>query len=57
MLPFDRPPIAGLQDILPMLSRLMVIRSVEHPIRAAARLASIPAWPPPITIISKAIEG
>ena len=31
---------------------LWVSRSVRHPVRAAARAASVPAWPPPTTITS-----
>src|SRR5579862_4451464 len=46
------PPIAGLQDMRPMLSRDMVRSSVAQPIRADASAASIPAWPPPMTTTS-----
>ena len=46
------PPMAGLQGILPTASRLMVKMMVSKPIRAAARAASIPAWPAPMTAIS-----
>jgi hypothetical protein len=40
-----------LQLILPMAFLLSVIMAVLHPMRADARAASIPAWPPPTTII------
>ena len=46
------PPIAGLQLICPSVSMLCVNNKVCAPIRAAARAASVPAWPPPITITS-----
>ena len=46
------PPIAGLQLICPTVARLCVTSSVRAPIRAAARAASVPAWPPPITMTS-----
>lgn len=44
--------MAGLQDICPMESALMVSSRVEHPMRAAAKAASTPAWPAPTTITS-----
>src|SRR6476659_414204 len=47
------PPTAGLQDICPIRSRLMVTRAVSRPRRAAAEAASQPACPAPITITSK----
>ena len=47
------PPMAGLQDIWPRVSMLWVKSNVLQPIRAAARQASVPAWPPPMTITSK----
>ena len=50
--PFAKPPIAGLQDICPIVSAFMVNIKVWHPIRAAASAASTPAWPPPTTITS-----
>ena len=50
--PRPRPPIAGLHDITPMLSRLWVSNRVRAPRRALAAAASQPAWPPPITITS-----
>ncbi len=50
--PLAIPPIAGLQDICPMVCRFMVINSVFDPILAAAAAASAPAWPPPTTITS-----
>jgi hypothetical protein len=46
------PPMAGLQLIAPIVSRLWVTSSVRAPVRAAARAASVPAWPPPTTITS-----
>ena len=46
------PPIAGLQDIWPRVSTLWVSNRVRQPMRAAARQASVPAWPPPITMTS-----
>ena len=46
------PPMAGLQDIWPIVSMLWVRSSVEAPTRAAASAASVPAWPPPTTITS-----
>ncbi len=51
--PLPRPPIAGLQDISPMVSNLCVTRAVRAPIRAAAAAASQPACPPPTTTTSK----
>ena len=36
-----------------MVSTLIEISAVLHPILAVAIQASIPAWPPPITITSK----
>jgi hypothetical protein len=48
--PFANPPIAGLQDIWPMVSQLMVNNNVSTPIRADANAASTPAWPAPTTI-------
>src|SRR5947209_16675182 len=50
--PFPNPPIAGLQDMAPMVANRCVISAVCAPIRAAAAAASQPAWPPPITITS-----
>src|SRR3981081_3481251 len=47
------PPRAGLQLIWPSVSMLWVSRRVRAPIRAAASAASVPAWPPPMTITSK----
>ena len=51
--PFATPPIEGLQLILAMESTDCVIRTVFSPILAQARLASVPACPPPITATSK----
>lgn len=42
----------GLQGILATASRLMVKITTEHPRRAAAKAASTPAWPAPITAMS-----
>ena len=50
--PLPVPPMAGLQGMLPTLSRFTVKQTVSIPRRAAARAASIPAWPAPITAIS-----
>ena len=47
------PPIAGLQDILPIAFLDWVIRQVCFPYLAHAKAASAPACPPPITMISK----
>lgn len=47
--------MAGLHDIAPIASRLKLTRATEAPIRAAAAAASQPAWPPPITIMSKLV--
>ena len=44
-LPLAIPPMAGLQDMRPIASRLCVTRSVENPRRARARAASMPACP------------
>src|SRR5581483_99331 len=52
MWPFPKPPIAGLQDIWPIVSRFCVSMRVWQPNRAAAKAASIPACPLPITITS-----
>src|ERR1700704_992558 len=53
--PFPIPPIDGLQDICPSVSMLWVTRRVRQPARAAARAASVPAWPPPTTITSNRV--
>src|SRR5438552_4796695 len=50
--PFPRPPIAGLQDIAPIVAKRWVTRAALAPMRAAAAAASQPAWPPPTTITS-----
>ena len=49
MCPLARPPIAGLQDICPMVSKFWVKIPVCAPNRAAARPASTPACPAPKT--------
>ncbi len=49
----DTAPIAGLQLICPSVSMLWVNSNVRAPRRAAASAASVPAWPPPMTITSK----
>ena len=46
------PPTAGLHDIWPKVSMFCVSSSVFAPDRAAAKAASVPAWPPPITMTS-----
>ena len=50
--PFPSPPIAGLQDISPIVSILCVKSAVLTPILADAAAASHPACPPPITTTS-----
>jgi hypothetical protein len=50
--PLATPPMAGLHDICATVSMLPVRTSVRAPRRAAARPASQPAWPAPITITS-----
>ena len=50
--PLAIPPMAGLQDMWPMVSRLEVIRSVLALRRADMAAASVPAWPPPTMITS-----
>src|SRR3984885_8898143 len=55
--PLPKPPIAGLQDISPMVAKRWVTRAVRAPQRAAAVAASHPAWPPPMTTTSNFIGG
>ena len=50
--PFATPPIAGLQDILAIVSRFWVMSKTFDPKVAAAWAASQPACPPPTTITS-----
>ena len=50
--PLATPPMAGLQLIWPMPSRLGVTIRVRAPMRADAAAASTPACPPPITMTS-----
>src|SRR2546429_8540075 len=50
--PFAIPPMAGLHDIWPMVSRFWVSRRVRAPARAASAAASAPACPAPITMTS-----
>src|SRR3982074_3601610 len=50
--PLPSPPIAGLQDIAPMVAKRWVTSAVTAPMRAAAAAASHPAWPPPTTSTS-----
>src|SRR5665213_378650 len=45
--------MAGLQLICPRVSMLCVSSRVRRPMRAAARAASAPAWPPPTTTTAK----
>ena len=54
--PLPRPPIAGLQDISPIVDNELVIRAVWIPDLAAAAAASQPACPAPITITSKSFS-
>ena len=51
--PLARPPMAGLQDISPMVVRRWVRSRARAPSRADAAAASQPACPPPITITSQ----
>ncbi|PRD37165.1 UNVERIFIED_CONTAM: hypothetical protein NCL1_06697 [Trichonephila clavipes] len=51
--PLPKPPIAGLQDIVPMSAIRNVTKAVRAPMRAAAAAASHPACPAPITMTSK----
>ena len=44
--------MAGLQGMLPTESKLMVKTAVSQPSLAAARAASMPAWPAPMTATS-----
>ena len=44
--------LAGLQLIAPTVSMLWVSSRVRAPARADASAASVPAWPPPITMTS-----
>jgi len=46
------PPKDGLHEHTPRLSSLGVMIAVWAPERAAAVLASVPAWPPPMTTTS-----
>ena len=56
--PLPRPPMAGLQDISPSVSRACGSRARSgRRARAAAAAASQPAWPPPITMTSKVEAG
>src|SRR5450631_758293 len=50
--PLPRPPIAGLQDMAPMVTKRWVTSAVLAPMRAEAAAASQPAWPPPTTSTS-----
>ena len=50
--PLPSPPIAGLQDISPIVAARWVTRAVLAPRRAEAAAASVPAWPPPTTMTS-----
>src|SRR6266581_3109772 len=53
--PFANPPIAGLQDIWPIVSKFWVSIKVRQPSLADASAASIPAWPLPTTITSYSV--
>ena len=55
MWPLPNPPTAGLHDICPMVSRFWVNIKVRQPTRAAARAASIPACPLPMTTTSYSV--
>src|SRR5260370_42457234 len=52
---FATPPIAGLQDICPIVSKFWVSIKVRQPSLADASAASIPAWPLPTTITSYSV--
>ncbi len=51
-IPFAGPPTEGLQGIEAIIFIFPVTNNVELPSLALANAASLPAWPPPITIIS-----
>ena len=51
-IPLADPPIEGLHGIKASISRLIVASKTLQPMRLAARDASTPACPAPITIIS-----
>src|SRR5215469_324445 len=51
--PLPSPPMAGLHDISPMVSRRWVSSRVRAPARAEAAALAHPEWPPPITITSQ----
>ena len=53
--PLPSPPIAGLQDMAPIVAKRWVTSAVLAPMRAAAAAASQPAWPPPMTMTSKEV--
>ncbi len=53
--PLPIPPMAGLQDISPIVAARWVTSAVAAPQRAAAAAASQPACPPPITMTSKPV--
>src|SRR6476619_5085200 len=55
--PFATPPIAGLHDIWPMVSRALVTRAVRAPRRAEATAASVPACPAPTTSTSNSASN
>ena len=50
--PLAMPPMAGLHDIWPIVSRALVTIATLAPARAAATAASVPACPAPTTITS-----
>src|ERR1035438_872516 len=50
--PLAIPPMAGLHDICAIRSAFIVIMTVRRPMRAQARAASHPAWPPPTMTMS-----
>src|SRR3984893_2249022 len=51
--PLPSPPMAGLQDIVPIVAKESVTSAVLAPLRADTAADSQPAWPPPTTITSK----
>src|SRR5688572_33203633 len=54
--PLASPPIAGLQLIAPIFDGSRVTSATRAPRRDAHHAASAPAWPPPITMMSKSFR-
>src|SRR4051812_10099429 len=53
--PLASPPMAGLQLIAPIFDGSRLTSATRAPRRDAAHAASAPAWPPPITMMSKSV--